>query len=413
MADVLGIGGSALRASMALHGTIRSFQSQNKDARALKTEVNDLTGVLESLLETVASNPTLDFKLLELPLKRCGKACEEYGAVIARCTKHSGETSRPSMRDWITQKYLQGDINDFRLMLAAHKSTINIALANANLRIAAVPPDVLETYKDMIIDTTNDLDTHLKDLQDKIDRLKAGDVTAVDDVATEWNAMLQEKESTQQGLRMCAELSTQIVQFETKSTEHPCYSDRPSAYKHVKSGLHEAKGSIQSLVSRLRTHAALIDTQLEKMSVEEALSGPVAAQLAQLQQTKESVSQCIRIVTEASELAEERSNVFEDITLSDNSYAFSVSTVNDLVLARRLNLKDRSRHFGGQVSDETVQKSMEALTQLDAQHIQSSQINDKDRGQYQSPQEPGHSEDTRRFNDRFGPGTSLADRKTT
>lgn len=82
------------------------------------------------------------------------------------------------------------------------------------------------------------------------------------------------------------------------------------------------------------------------MSLKEAFSEPVAAQLAPLQQTKESVSQCIQIVSEASELADERSNVFEDITLADNSYAFSVSTVGDLVIVRRLNLKDRSRHFG-------------------------------------------------------------------
>ncbi|KAK2000210.1 hypothetical protein LX36DRAFT_709504 [Colletotrichum falcatum] len=68
------------------------------------------------------------------------------------------------MRDWITQNYLQGDTNDFRSMLAAHKSTINIALANANLRmklcwfwtwrrplssrrrIAAISPEVLDSY---------------------------------------------------------------------------------------------------------------------------------------------------------------------------------------------------------------------------------------------------------------------------
>lgn len=131
---VLTIGGFALKACIGLHGAIRDFRSQNKDARALKAEVNDLAAVLESLLETIASNPNLDFKALELPLQRCGTSCEEYGKIVAQCTKHSSdEISRPSMRDWITQKYLQGDINDFRLMLAAHKSTINIALANANL----------------------------------------------------------------------------------------------------------------------------------------------------------------------------------------------------------------------------------------------------------------------------------------
>ena len=148
--------------------------------------------------------------------------------------------------------------------------------------------------------------------------------------------------------------------------------------------------------------------------VQEAFSEPVAAQVARLQQTKESVSQCIQIVSEASELADERSNVFEDITLADNSYAFSVSTVSDLVIARRLNLKDRSRHFGGQMSDETVQKSMEALTQLDAEHIKSSQqLTGRGRGQYHSAQEPDNSESTRQFHDRFGPGVPLSLRKTS
>lgn len=280
-------------------------------------------------------------------------------------------------------------------------------------RIAAIPPEVLATYKDMILDTTSDLDTHLKDLQEKIDRLQAGDATAVDDIATEWHAMLQEKESTQQGLRMCVELSTQIAQFETTSTEHVHYSDRPSAQKHVRSGLGAAKGSIQSLVSRLRAHEALIDGQLEQASLTEAFSEPIAAQLARLQQTKESVSQCIRIVSEASDLADERSNIFEDITLENNSYAFSVSTVNDLVLARRLNLTGRSRHFGGQVSDETVQKSLEALTQLDAEHIKFSHLADQGHLQNHSIPPQDDSETSRRFRDRFGSGVSLSLRKTT
>ncbi|PVH91133.1 hypothetical protein DM02DRAFT_620677 [Periconia macrospinosa] len=408
-AGILAVGGFALKSSMALHSIIRGFKSQNKDARALKAELSDLTGVLSALLETISNNPTLDFQPLERPLQRCGNACDEYGKIIARCTKHS-EMSRPSMRDWITQKYLQGDINDFRAMLAAHKSTINIALANANLRIAAVTPEVLDDYKDMILDTKNDLNTHLKDLQKKIDRLKAGDTEAINAIATEWQAMLEEKESTQQGLNMCAQLSAHIVQLESASKEHTQFSERPSAHKHVKKGLSEARASIESLISRLQTHEALLGSQLEAMSLQETLSEPVAAQLARLQQTKDSVSQCIKIVSDAGELAKERSNFFEDITLADNSYAFSVSTVNELVTARRVNLSGRSRHFGGQVTDDTVQKSMEALTQLDTEYMRS--LNDA-KGRYQTPsattsEGPSRAE---QFHDRFGPGVTLVPRK--
>lgn len=131
-AGILAVGGFALKSSITLHGIIRGFQSQNKDARALKAEVNDLTAILSSLIETVSDHPTLNLEALKGPLERCGHACEEYGKIISRCVKHS-DTPRSSVRDWITQKYLQGDINDFRTMLAAHKSTISIALANANL----------------------------------------------------------------------------------------------------------------------------------------------------------------------------------------------------------------------------------------------------------------------------------------
>jgi hypothetical protein len=139
MADGLSIASSvialvafAFKSSTVLYTTVRDFQSQDKNVRALKNELSDLRGVLESLADTVDNNSNVSFDALKLPLLRCGKTCEEYGDLIARCTKHSG-SSRPSLRDWISQQYLKGDITDFREMLAGYKSTINIALANANM----------------------------------------------------------------------------------------------------------------------------------------------------------------------------------------------------------------------------------------------------------------------------------------
>jgi peptidoglycan hydrolase CwlO-like protein len=63
MADPLNIASNivalvtfALTSSVNLYTTIRNFQSQDKKARALKTELGDITTVLESLLETVNNN---------------------------------------------------------------------------------------------------------------------------------------------------------------------------------------------------------------------------------------------------------------------------------------------------------------------------------------------------------------------
>ena len=131
-ASVVGLVSFAITSSVKLYGTIRDFQSRDKKARSLKNELGELTAVLQSLLDTVTNNPDLNFDALKVPLHRCGNACQEYGELISRCTKHSTD-SRASIRDWVTQKYLQGDINDFKDMLATYKATINIALANANM----------------------------------------------------------------------------------------------------------------------------------------------------------------------------------------------------------------------------------------------------------------------------------------
>ena len=225
---------------------------------------------------------------------------------------------------------------------------------------------MLEDYKDLIQDTANDLREHMRNLDERVQSLSAAEAksTAGDD--TEWQAMLQEKESTQQGLRICAQLSAQIELLEPTSKEHPQFSQRPSAHKYIRTGLDSTKGTIQSLVSRLLSHEGDIDRQLKAMESKAQLSEGDATQLVQLQQVKESIRQCMNVVVEADEtLTNERRNVFEDITMADESYGISVSTVKDLVSARRINLRGRSRHLGGQISDESYQKTIEALTRLD------------------------------------------------
>lgn len=129
---VVGLITFALSSSVKLYTTVREFQSQSKTARGLKNELSELTAVLQSLLETTTASPGVSFDALRLPLERCGKACIEYGELIARFTSHSTQ-SRSSVRDWLAQKYLQGDVDDFKCMIAGYKSTINIALANANM----------------------------------------------------------------------------------------------------------------------------------------------------------------------------------------------------------------------------------------------------------------------------------------
>lgn len=124
---------------------------------------------------------------------------------------------------------------------------------------------------DMISDTASDLGIHLSDIQNKIDRLQVGDATGIDEGTIEWHSIVEEKESTQRGLDMCAQLSAQVVQFQSAFPNHIHISDRPSAHEYVKRGLGEVGDSVQSLITRLRSHEASISSQLEDVSLKDGL----------------------------------------------------------------------------------------------------------------------------------------------
>ncbi|KAI6513423.1 hypothetical protein MCOR10_009210 [Pyricularia oryzae] len=353
----------ALQSSVTLHRTIRSLRSQKKDARAFKDELADLTSVLETLLKTIEGHPNIKFGSLAFPLQRCGKTCQKYGELIAKCIRHS-TTSRASLRDWITQRYLQKDINDFRNMLSRYKSTINIALANANI------------------------------LDDK----------------AEWEAFSEEKESIEQGFKLCAQLSAQIEQFMSLSAENPQFSSRPSAHKHIKSGLGPIGASLQSPLLILQKHKSNIKQQMEALRIS-GLHGDATAQIESLEEIKTAIRQYIHIVSDTDEtVRKERRNVFADITMADDSYAFSMSTVGDLVTAKGFHLSGRARHIGGQISDKSYQMTVDALTKLDLAHSQSTRQNSQDHGQKTHGPTPVHPETggTKTFQDRYGRGMKLS-----
>lgn len=122
----------AFQASIALYKTIQSFQVQPKRVRDLKEELEALSGVLSSLTETVGATTDVDLSALELPLRQCGKACEEFEKEITKCSSRSGG-SRTSFRDWAKLSYMGDNIDAFKQLLAGYKSTIIIALTDANL----------------------------------------------------------------------------------------------------------------------------------------------------------------------------------------------------------------------------------------------------------------------------------------
>ncbi|CAK7200715.1 hypothetical protein SEUCBS139899_003414 [Sporothrix eucalyptigena] len=208
---------------------------------------------------------------------------------------------------------------------------------------------------------------------------------------------------------MAAQLSAQIQILEAVPDEPPQLSDKPSAHKFVKSGLDATKGSISTLVSQLRSHESRINEQIEAMASAESaapLSSDTLTELKRLRETKDSIQQCLDVVSSADDTTViERHNIFEDITLADNAYNFAVSTVGDLVTARRINLSGRSRNIGGQISDESFQRSIENITNLDMKHYQ---LQDSEQ-EVPAPQASKRDDTGSAFDYRFGRGVKLSD----
>lgn len=213
-------------------------------------------------------------------------------------------------------------------------------------------------------DTAQELQQHLNDMEERIQALSLESSVNCDQKSSDWAAILEEKRCTQQGLDICAELSAQIERLEPMVEAGPQSANPPEAQIYVRRGLGATKASIQAMVSQLNTHGEVIEKRVRTMAATKPLSSDAAEELERLQATKESIHQCIRVVSDANDdMADiERHNVFEDITLAEHSYSFTVSTVGDLVTARRINLTGGSYNVGGQITDEGFQKAIEAFT---------------------------------------------------
>lgn len=122
----------AFQSSIALYNTVQSYQSLPKRVRDLTEELETLKEVLGGLSETIHNNTGANFTALEHPLLRCGNACRDFEEEMKKCLKRSS-AGRPSFRDWAKLSYMGQDIDGVRRMLAGYKSTIIIALTDANL----------------------------------------------------------------------------------------------------------------------------------------------------------------------------------------------------------------------------------------------------------------------------------------
>src|SRR5271170_2930397 len=83
-----------------------------------------------------------------------------------------------------------------------------------NSRTATVTADVLKEYKELISNTTSDLEDHLQEIEGKLQSLPLQGDTISDEDAAEREQMQKEKESTKQCLTICEQVFKQVSQVQ-------------------------------------------------------------------------------------------------------------------------------------------------------------------------------------------------------
>ncbi|KAL8646083.1 MAG: hypothetical protein Q9226_007025 [Calogaya cf. arnoldii] len=354
----------ALQSSKTLFQAIESFKSNRKAIRDLREELEALNGVLRSLAETATGNET-HLDALKLPLLRCGAACKDFEAVVIKCSAHS-DGSKTSFRDWAKLTYIGEDVTGFRNMLAGYKSTISIALGDANIRKAAVTARVLEQYKDLITNTTTDLEERLQEIDGKLQELSLQKLRLTDDEMLHQQHLEEERDSTRQCLRICAEVAKHMdhLHLSTQEPVHPntgqavvsVLGNSFSARRATGATIQECKEKLRNTNYELENHLRKINSRLASLTVANSKTDKEAEE-KRIQEEKDCVEQCLGICAEAAGQADhDRTNVVEDISSGHGSYQVVVATLGDLIAARRLITGDKSTQWVGQMSDTTLQQ---------------------------------------------------------
>ncbi|KAJ5395669.1 uncharacterized protein N7487_009972 [Penicillium crustosum] len=371
MAEVIGIASGlaglvslALQSSITLFGTVQSLRNREKSIRDLRDALQDLGEVLNILRESISTAPVLNSGIIERPLRRCCKACNDFNTLIRNCSEHSTD-NKFSIRDWAKLRYMGEDIVGFQTMISGYKSTITIALAYANMNLTKTTKNVIDEYNELIEDTKCDLTLHLRSIEDRLKSLSSGEMESIN-----VQMMEEERESTQHGLEICDQFSAYIERTRStlleKMTRDPTISEvgsSPIGHNNIPllilaQALTSAEREvINSRLRLLEHHHHERGGQPRVLRYQKSLpQGDKIGEHNESQEEAENIKESLNFFDRISqETSKNRTNYFEDITTGDRSTQAVVSTLKDLISARRIISGSDSLQVLGQMSDDSLQ----------------------------------------------------------
>ncbi|UKZ72727.1 hypothetical protein TrVFT333_000361 [Trichoderma virens FT-333] len=343
----------AIQASKTLHETIQSFRNYERTIRDLRSELESLIGVLETLKTVVTTDEGPMISMLKIPVLCCHQTCQDFNAVIIKCTKHSAG-SRASFRDWAQIRYMGGDIRDFKDMLAGYKSTIAIALGSLNMQNVQVTREALDGYHEMIRETTADLQAHLQDIDDKLAVITSHPQQDADPAANESiKRMEEEKQSAQQCLLICESARSHLQSLQDGFQPLGIRPDETHAKTAV--ALSDARDRMVRMISDLQ--GRLIALSEQSLSTKVVQPRQIEEDRLRLLKEIETARQCLEVCNLAADQASrQRVHVFGDVSADDNSHQVIVSTVGDLLNVKSVRVDRFSTQWLGSMTDASLQR---------------------------------------------------------
>lgn len=228
----------------------------------------------------------------------------------------------------------------------------------------------------MISNTKSDLEERLEAIDAKLKSLSSQKNKSSGEERNDRNRILEERDSTTQCLDICARVSLHIDQV------------RPNVLRDISTASGSSQGPVTTLdgliAARFTTDEALskckttlkdasvrlekrlqdLDSHLQTLQSDHGAGNEgQEAELQRIQDEYDTTKQSLAICTEASERTREsRVNDFEDVSMAEDGNQVIVSTIGDLISAKRINAGARSTQWLGQMSDESLQELTRAVS---------------------------------------------------
>ena len=222
----------------------------------------------------------------------------------------------------------------------------------ATSRKATVTAYVLEQYKELITNTTTDLEDHLQEIDGKLQKLSLQKLRLTDEDMLHQQHLEEKRDSTRQCLKICAEVAKHMNQLHLSTQEsiHPDTSQAitsvlessSSARRFISATIEECERRFVNTTCELEIHLHKVNSRLKSCArANNTINEGIEEK--QIKEEKNCIEQCLGICAEAAEQADHaRTNVVEDISSSHEFYQVVVATLGDLIAARRVVTRDKS-----------------------------------------------------------------------